>query len=1372
MFGIAVVIAIVAVVIRVVPQGNAPAPRVGKVPAGYQLDDLANDGDSINLGATGPARIGGTVEPGAALVDVIVTGGGQTAHATIDRSVTPPVWWVFAAPPTSGRATFTVTSVGTDGSRNAQDITLDFQLPKDDDIVIHPEVVVLGSKGAPKLDAWDAGSGTVTMTGAVLGQVHQGTILASGIVDGVAEDGLLRRVTGYTGDAKGLRAQTEAITLDEAILQADVPDVPPPAEEDGVAPTGPGNIVHGRSRTSAESRAGIPKPDFTLGLGVGMPPGTKADAALDNFGVCNSKCTVAKPIKFSGKADPAITDKKAAAAAAATALKLELTASASVGLGVDINIRWDWDWFNSGFRGKFGVGITMTGAVASRLSLGVPIARSAIDPAAALLAATNKQLFSFKGSKVILDKSFTSITVVVLGVPIVFVPKIHVEAKWDGGVTTNDSVSAAGDFKLAGGLEWTDKGTHLDGDASGGGALRYNIGIVGSANVQFSISAIVLAYGSFGPQISTIAAGKTKLALGADSGRGPFIAGTFDVNVKGTVGVLGEVPIINKRLFDKDFTLFDRKLLSVKIEKYFNEADTSVEPGLPPPPDKVPDLDPVVGTDLAMLMLVDTSSSMADNDGNGVVKLDGAKSAMRTWLRTLPPSVRVGLRSYPAPGSDCDAGQRLEPLAPLNVDRLQAQIDALTPSGSTPTAAALTAALEDLPTSGKRTVVLISDGESNCDGDPCEVAKKLGGQGVGVETDLDPDITINSVGFQISDAGATQLQCIADATGGQFSTVDNSDDLSKQLTTLAGPVLTVQVDAPTTVKLDGNGIPASPVVVRAKVKNAGGRPATDVLVSLSAKADAEIADKGRPIGTIQPGESVSVEWPLALTNTGDNHNVDLTARAELLAGNPEDAVTDSATIGVVVEAGDRVDEVGPVLRSATRVAILGDSYSAGEGTYDYLDGTDTKGHSGQHNSCHRSVQTYGKRAFTDVLVLACSGAVTADLTTTSKEHTKVDGTDPLPSQVEQLDEAKGHVDAVLLTSGGNDIHFADIAAACLIGKKCALPVNVCFQVNGGKESCISSAADMLEKGLAGLTQSLLAGYAAIDDHLNNDERRAERSGRQAPIVVLAYPKLLPTNSDRQQNCVRGMSPEEIRMANRVVERLNSTIRNAVDIARTRRLPVYFAGSVERAFQGDPLTRGASHTLCDSTQFANDVSFKNPITPVVESLHPNVAGYEAMTDRMLDDARTWPVLPDAHRSNGAKLVTWTAGSLEPIGSSIAAGSAAEVSGDGFAPGTLVTAQIASTQITVGGGRSDAKGKAVLVASVPQWAEHGRHHLRLVGIDAKGNMRVIERQLEVTAPSWSRWWFVSGALLVVIVGLAIWLRRRRGRQSSAPPQVQPA
>ena len=97
-------------------------------------------------------------------------------------------------------------------------------------------------------------------------------------------------------------------------------------------------------------------------------------------------------------------------------------------------------------------------------------------------------------------------------------------------------------------------------------------------------------------------------------------------------------------------------------------------------------------------------------------------------------------------------------------------------SGYTPIGLSLQQAAADLPETGPRSIILISDGEDTCaPPDPCRIAEELFGELF--------DVRIESVGFLIDTGSAAeqQLRCIAEATGGQYTTVDQANALAAQL---------------------------------------------------------------------------------------------------------------------------------------------------------------------------------------------------------------------------------------------------------------------------------------------------------------------------------------------------------------------------------------------------------------------------------------------------------------------------------------------------------------------------------------------------------------------------------------------------------------
>lgn len=171
--------------------------------------------------------------------------------------------------------------------------------------------------------------------------------------------------------------------------------------------------------------------------------------------------------------------------------------------------------------------------------------------------------------------------------------------------------------------------------------------------------------------------------------------------------------------------------------------------------------------DTKILLVLDASGSMKGDDPSGSTKLKAAKKALTTAISTLPADAQVGLRVYGAtyPGKDrklsCVDTQLAHPVGPLDVAGLTTQINAVKAQGDTPIAYSLEKAIDDLGTEGKRHIILVSDGEENCDPDPCAVVKKL--------VDKDVSIQVDTVGYAVDKKARNQLQCIAEAGKGTCS---------------------------------------------------------------------------------------------------------------------------------------------------------------------------------------------------------------------------------------------------------------------------------------------------------------------------------------------------------------------------------------------------------------------------------------------------------------------------------------------------------------------------------------------------------------------------------------------------------------------------
>lgn len=135
--------------------------------------------------------------------------------------------------------------------------------------------------------------------------------------------------------------------------------------------------------------------------------------------------------------------------------------------------------------------------------------------------------------------------------------------------------------------------------------------------------------------------------------------------------------------------------------------------------------------------VIDGSSSMADATATGVSKWYATKAAFHDFLEAAPADMGIGLSLFPlGSGMTCETARYQEEALPIGQARdmiggVLARLDAVTPWGQTPTAPALTAALE---LAGKHAqqrpersvvVVLASDGmPTACD--PLDAAALAG----------------------------------------------------------------------------------------------------------------------------------------------------------------------------------------------------------------------------------------------------------------------------------------------------------------------------------------------------------------------------------------------------------------------------------------------------------------------------------------------------------------------------------------------------------------------------------------------------------------------------------------------------------------------
>src|SRR5687767_10639925 len=158
----------------------------------------------------------------------------------------------------------------------------------------------------------------------------------------------------------------------------------------------------------------------------------------------------------------------------------------------------------------------------------------------------------------------------------------------------------------------------------------------------------------------------------------------------------------------------------------------------------------------------------------GETKIVIARRAVRELVESLPSNTRLGLVAYSHRRNACDDIELLIPPAPLDKAAFIAAVDALKPNGRTPVAASIEfAALALNYTKNKASIILVSDGEETCGGDPCATARKLSERAAG--------LTIHAVAFDLTARQAKAFACVASTTKGRFLQANDAATLKDAL---------------------------------------------------------------------------------------------------------------------------------------------------------------------------------------------------------------------------------------------------------------------------------------------------------------------------------------------------------------------------------------------------------------------------------------------------------------------------------------------------------------------------------------------------------------------------------------------------------------
>jgi lysophospholipase L1-like esterase len=305
---------------------------------------------------------------------------------------------------------------------------------------------------------------------------------------------------------------------------------------------------------------------------------------------------------------------------------------------------------------------------------------------------------------------------------------------------------------------------------------------------------------------------------------------------------------------------------------------------------------------------------------------------------------------------------------------------------------------------------------------------------------------------------------------------------------------------------------------------------------------------------------------------------------------------------------------------APAFAALGDSFISGEGAQEFLAGTNATG----SNQCRRSPKAYAPLLAEShvagvpghVVFLACSGAKTADITTTNQYPSEPTYDVPVPTgahkgQLGLLDELTPHVPIrfVLLSIGGNDSLFGTIAQTCLLPGDC------------------SQLGQAWLGHLRDVEHRLDTTYAAI---------KAQLPG--VPVLVIPYPLPLADHT-----CSYSLfSAHETQFLYGFTKALNSAVHRAADRAGFR-----YVDTVPDALDDHRICDGPRNAIAVNFLRLNGVTgpFEDRINPknwLHDNLHPNEQGHALIAGAI----RRWlsahplsaPPAPTANQSSSVPDIT--------------------------------------------------------------------------------------------------------------------------------------
>jgi hypothetical protein len=207
-------------------------------------------------------------------------------------------------------------------------------------------------------------------------------------------------------------------------------------------------------------------------------------------------------------------------------------------------------------------------------------------------------------------------------------------------------------------------------------------------------------------------------------------------------------------------------------------------------------------------LILDASGSMnEDLPGEGQTKLAVAKEVLAEVIPQIPTELNgtlwiYGHRHSGDPKSEsCKDIEQVYPLGPVDAQAYVNTVRGITAQGWTPISDSIQKAAENLPAGDFNSVILVSDGEETCGGNPCALAEAL--------KKSDAELTVHVVGYAVGAVTQEQLQCIAAVSGGSYHDATDAEGLLQALedalaATVVETTLRVEIALPDGTEVGGD----------------------------------------------------------------------------------------------------------------------------------------------------------------------------------------------------------------------------------------------------------------------------------------------------------------------------------------------------------------------------------------------------------------------------------------------------------------------------------------------------------------------------------------------------------------------------------------